>query len=311
MKTGGRSVTHDLAGSTALVTGGAGFLGRHLCLRLADLGVKVHATSRQERADDPELARSAWHRLDLSDGEAVSRLVGRLRPDMVVHLSSLVTGRRERSLVLAAFDANLRSTVHLLDAAATAGVARFVQLGSMEEPSLDGPPAPPASPYQAAKVAATSYCRMYAELYGLDVVIARVFMVYGAGRQDGRKLIPHVIRSLLANAPPRLSSGCRRVDWIYVDDVINGLVRLLPASGVAGRVVDIGSGRMVAVRDVVEQIYRRLGHDEPPPFGTLPDRPGEPEAAADLRATKALLGWRPAVNLEEGLTRTIDWFCAS
>lgn len=302
---------HDLAGATALVTGGTGFLGRHLCQRLADLGVEVHATSRQERADDPEYAHAAWHRLNLSDAAAVSRLLGRLRPDLVVHLASLVTGDRQRSLVLAAFEANLRSTVHLLDAAATAGVARFVQLGSMEEPSLAGSSAPPASPYQAAKVAATGYCRMYAELYGLDVVVARVFMVYGPGRQDVRKLIPHVIHSLLTNAPLRLSSGGRRVDWIYVDDVVDGLVQLLSASGVAGRVVDIGSGRMVTVRDVVEQIYRRLGRDAPPPFGTLPDRPGEPEAAADLPTTRALLGWRPAVDLEEGLTRTIDWFRAN
>jgi nucleoside-diphosphate-sugar epimerase len=244
----------------------------------------------------------------LSDAEAVSRLVCRVKPDLIVHLASLVTGGRERSLVLPAFEANLRSTVNLLDAAATADVSRFLQLGSMEEPSLDSPPLPPVSPYQAAKIAATSYCRMYAGLYEVDAMIARVFMVYGPGHQDEQKLIPHLIRSLLTGTSVRLSSGVRRVDWIFVGDVVSGLVRLLAARGLAGRVVDFGSGRRVSVRDVVEQIYLALGRKDAPPFGTLPDRPGEPEPEADLATTEALLGWRPEMPMAEGLARTIEWF---
>jgi nucleoside-diphosphate-sugar epimerase len=261
-----------------------------------------------ERARDPRLDYATWHCLVLSDVEGVSRLVCRLKPDLVVHLASLVTGSRERSLVLPALEANLRSTVNLIDVAAATGVSRFLQLGSMEEPPLDTPPAPPVSPYQAAKMAATSYCRMYADLYRLDAVIARVFMVYGPGYQDEQKLIPHVIRSLLTGASVQLSSGVRRVDWIFVDDLISGLVRLLAARGVAGRVVDFGSGHMVPVRDVVEQIYLALGRKDAPPFGTLPDRPGEPEPKADLATTEALLGWRPEIPMAEGLARTIEWF---
>jgi len=298
----------DLNGAVALVTGGAGFLGRHLCEHLAGLGVAVHATSREERARDPRLGYATWHCQTLSDVDGVSRLVWALKPDLIVHLSSLVTGRRERSLVIPAFEANLRSTVNLIEAAATVGVSRFVQLGSMEEPSLDSPPAPPVSPYQAAKLAATSYCRMYADLYHLDAVIARPFMIYGPGHQDEQKLIPYVIRSLLTGTSVQLSSGTRGVDWIFVDDVVGGLVRLLTADGVAGRVVDLGSGHLVTVRYVVEQIYQTLGCQDAPPFGTLPDRFGERESKADLVTTEALLGWRPEVPLAEGLARTIEWF---
>jgi UDP-glucose 4-epimerase len=77
---------------------------------------------------------------------------------------------------------------------------------------------------------------------------------------------------------------------------------------VAGRVVDFGSGQMITVREVVEQIYRALDCNDPPPFGTLPDRPGERESIADLATTEALLGWRPEVSMAEGLARTIEWF---
>lgn len=304
----GPAAPRDLRGAVALVTGGAGFVGRHLCKHLADRGVAVHATSREERAGDPGLGYATWHRLALSDSEDVSRLLRRLKPDLVVHLASLVTGRRDRALVIPAFEANLRSTVNLIDAAATTGVSRFVQLGSMEEPSLDSPPAAPVSPYQAAKMAATSYCRMYADLYRLDVAIARVFMVYGPGHQDEQKLIPYVIRSLLTGTPVRLASGARRVDWIFVGDLVSGLACLLGAPAAAGRVVDFGSGRMVTVRNVVEQIYHALGRADPPPFGTLPDRSGEPEPKADLLATEALIGWRPETPLAEGLASTIEWF---
>ena len=290
----------------ALVTGATGFIGRHLLARLEGAGARVHASTRSEVT--VATTATTWHRLDLGDAHAVDALVASLRPDVVFHLASLVKGSRDRALVLPALEANLASTVRLLDAAAAHGCRRFVQIGSLEEPPIDAPAVTPASPYAAAKTAATAYSRMYAELYSVPVVIARVFMVYGPGPQDYEKLVPYVTRALLAGSTPNLSSGAREVDWIFVEDVVEGLMRLATAEGVIGRVIDLGTGELATVADVVRKLYRLAGRDDEPPFGSLGDRTREQVRRADVNATEASLGWRPSVDLDAGLRSTYEWF---
>ncbi len=295
----------------ALVTGASGFIGRHLVARLEDRGARVHATTRGDaRAAAAKVGAgsTAWHQLDLADAGAVDSLVGSLRPDFVFHLAGLVKGARDRALVLPALEANLTAMVRLLDAAAAHGCRRVVQVGSLEEPPIDRPAVAPASPYAAAKSAATAYARMYAELYAVPVAIARVFMVYGPGPQDYQKLVPYVTRTLIAGSIPSLSSGSRAVDWIYVEDVVEGLLRIAAADGVAGRVIDLGSGELTSVAEVVRRIYRLAGRTDHPPFGTLGDRALEQVRRADVAATAALLGWQPGVALDDGLRRTFEWF---
>jgi nucleoside-diphosphate-sugar epimerase len=301
-------LSEPLRDAVVLATGASGFIGRHLTSLLVGAGARVHATSRASAPADAHAQPVEWHRLDPGDAGAVRALFARLRPDVVFHLAAVVKGSRDRALVLPAFAANLASTVALLDAAAEHGARRFVQLGSLEEPPIDQPAQAPASPYAASKTAATAYCRMYAELYGLPVAIARVFMAYGPGPQDEQKLVPYVIRSLLDGAVPELSSGARAVDWIYVEDVAAGLLRIAATDGVTGRVVDLGSGELHTVADVVRRLYRLAGRTDEPPFGTRGDRALEQVRRADVEATDALLGWRPTVDLDRGLRRTLDWF---
>ncbi|HVR29246.1 MAG TPA: NAD(P)-dependent oxidoreductase [Thermoanaerobaculia bacterium] len=305
-------MSEPLRDAVVLATGASGFIGRHLSARLARAGAQVHATSRSGPLAGRDAASGdrgvEWHRLDLGDDAAVRTLVARVKPDVVFHLAGLVKGSRDRALVLPALEANLAATVRLLDAVAEHGSSRFVQIGSLEEPPIDQPPQPPASPYAAAKAAATAYCRMYAELYGLPVVIARVFMVYGPGPQDRGKLVPYVIRTLLDGGTPRLSSGTRAVDWVYVEDVAEGLARIASADRVAGQVIDLGSGELVTVADVVRRLYRLAARDDEPRFGSLDDRRLEQIRRADVAATRAALGWAPGVDLDSGLRRTLDWF---
>jgi nucleoside-diphosphate-sugar epimerase len=207
------------------------------------------------------------------------------------------------------FLANLASTVYLMDLAVDRG-ASFIQLGSLEEPTEAGEMA--VSPYGASKTAATTYLNLYARVYELKAVIARVFMAYGPGEQDENKLLPHVIRALLRGEDPKLSSGRRGVDWVYVDDVTEGLVRVAERAGaLAGQRVDIGSGELVEVRDVVQKVYGLASPGRSPPFGTLPDRADEAIRRADMTATRRQLDWVPEVTLDEGLARMVEWFGAN
>jgi len=298
----------DLAGRSVLVTGASGFIGSHLCRRLAEAGATVHAASRRAQ-DDREGLR--WHAADLADSSAVRALVERAEPEVVFHLASQVAGSRSLELVAPTFHANLASTVYLLEAATRAGCRRFVQAGSLEEGEDGAPPAVPASPYAAAKIAASGYARMFHALYETPIVVARIFMVYGPAQLDLKKLVPYVILSLLRGEPVKISSGTRPVDWVYVDDVVEGLLRLALTDGVEGRQVDLGTGELTTVRGVVEKLYERLTPGKSPEFGGLGDRPMEQVVAARAEETEKLLGWRPSTSLDEGLEATIDYYRAA
>jgi nucleoside-diphosphate-sugar epimerase len=207
--------------------------------------------------------------------------------------------------VLPTFHDNLTTTVNLLTVATEIGCERIILAGSLEE---QDPDAVPSSPYAAAKFAASSYARMFHALYGTPVVVARLFMVYGPGQRDLRKLVPYSTLSLLRREAPKVSSGARPVDWVYIDDVIDGLMTAATAAGLAGQTVDVGSGRLVTVREVVEHLHRLTGSTATLEFGELPDRAMERVRVADVESTAARMGWRPAVSIEEGLRRTVEWY---
>jgi nucleoside-diphosphate-sugar epimerase len=149
---------------------------------------------------------------------------------------------------------------------------------------------------------------MFHALFGTPVVIARPFMVYGPGQLDGRKLVPYVTRSLLRGIAPDLSSGTRAVDWIYVDDVVDGLLALSATPGIDGETFDVGSGQLVPVRDVVLQLADLIGPAVQVEFGAVPDRPLEQVRVADATHTKARIGWGAQVALRDGLERSVKWY---
>jgi nucleoside-diphosphate-sugar epimerase len=211
--------------------------------------------------------------------------------------------------LLPTFHNNLQTTVNLLTVAAEIGCHRLVLAGSLAEPEIgDLMAAVPSSPYAAAKFASSAYARMFHALYQLPVVILRVFMVYGPGQKDFTKLIPYVTLSCLQRTPPKITSGERLIDWIYVDDVIEGFIAAAQAPSIEGHTIDIGSGKLISIHEIVQQLVTLIGGEVQPLFGTLPDRPLEPIRVANVANTEARLGWKPKFSLEEGLLTTIDWY---
>jgi nucleoside-diphosphate-sugar epimerase len=296
----------QLSGNTVLVTGANGFIGAHLCRSLLAAGASVHGIYRSAPAGDEGNVR--WWRADLGDAAAVRALIAEAKPEIVFHLAGFVSGDRSLGAVLPALQSNLVGTVHLLTALAEAGCRRVVVAGSMEEPEESDELAAPRSPYAAAKSGAAAYARMFHALYGLPVVIARIFMVYGPGQRDLRKLVPYVTLSLLRGEAPELSSGSRLVDWVYVDDVVDGLLAAAQADGAVGGTFDIGSGAFRSVRDVALQLAEIIDPGAPLAFGDLPDRPLEAVRLANVSETLERLGWAAAVSLEDGLARTAAWY---
>ena len=302
------SIAHSLphiAGRRVLVTGASGFLGSNLCRFLSTSGADVHGVSRSRPADIG--GDASWNVADLTDEGTARSILLKVQPDVVFHLSGYGVGTPDLQNVLPTFRNDLMTTVNILTLATELKVPRIVLAASLEEPSPLDSDVPPASPYAAAKAASSMYSRMFHALYETPVVRVRVFMTYGPGQRP-HKLVPFVILSLLRGEAPKLSSGRRGVEWLYVDDVIEGLIAAATVAGVEGGCFDLGSGQKVSIRRFVEVLADLLGAPVQPQFGALPDRPMERVCVASLAETTARLGWKPHIKIEEGLKRTIEWY---
>jgi UDP-glucose 4-epimerase len=285
-----------------LVTGATGFIGKRLCRALADAGARVDAVSRGGRRP-PGAARA--FACDVADAKGVAELVAECRPAVVYHLAAHVTGSRDVGAVASTLGAKLLGGVNLLIATEEIEDCRVVLAGSLEEAG-HGSSLAPVSPYAAASSALRSYAELFRTLYERDVVHARIGMVYGPGDPSETRLVPYVVRTLLAGRAPELGSGRRRVDWIHVDDVVAGLVALARMPEPGPGAVDLGSGELVSIRDVAERIATALGRPAPLRFGRRSDPLGEREWVADLAATRARVDWQPRIVLDEGLRSTIQ-----
>ena len=280
-----------------LVTGGRGFIGRHLLARLAAQGAEVHATTRS--ATPPADPHVRWWRVDLADAVATEELVTRLQPDVVVHLAARADGTRRLDAVVPLLTDTLLSTVSVLAAAARLPQCKVVLAGSVE----DGGHQPDVhSPYAASKAAAATYATLFHGLWQLDVTVLRLAMVYGPDDPNAHRLIPSVVAAFADGRRPAVSSGTRRIDWVYVEDVVDAF--LAAADGEPG-VFDIGSGTLVSIHETVRLVAVARGTAIAPAFGAVGDRPLERELRADPEPARASLGWPPTVGLAEGIARTV------
>ena len=283
-----------------LVTGGRGFIGRHLLTRLTAEGAEVHATTRS--AAPPAEPGVRWWPVDLADPSATEELVARIRPDVVIHLAARADGTRRLDAVVPILTDTLLTTVSVLAAAARLPRCKVVMAGSVED---GGHELDVHSPYAASKAAASTYATLFHGLWRLDVTVLRLAMVYGPDDPNAHRLMPSVIAAFREGRRPAVSSGTRRIDWVYIDDVIDAFLAAADAPEGDGGVFDIGSGTLVSIRDTVRLVAAVMGTAIGPAFGALGDRPQERDLRADPAPTLAALGWRPRVGLATGIARTV------
>ncbi|HEX3999623.1 MAG TPA: NAD(P)-dependent oxidoreductase [Pirellulales bacterium] len=293
-------------GRTVLVTGATGFAGHALCRALRLLGARVHGLARS--AGESAAGVIPWS-VDLRDAAGVEDACKRIAPEYVFHLAAQVTARQELDLVRTMCEHNLIGTMNLLLAVVNLNCRRIIATGTPEEPADDVRRAVVASPYAAAKTAATIYTRMFHRLYRLPVVTVRPFLTYGP-RQEENKLVPYTILKLLRGESPQLTSGKRMCDFVYVRDVVRGMLRAALTPGIEGQTFDLGTGQPMSIRMAVECIAKMTGREAPVLFGAIGDRLGEGPLIADAETTRKVLGWEPRWTLAVGLMETIAWFAA-
>ena len=292
-----------------LVTGARGFIAGHLCRHLTASGASVHGVSGTLTTSP--ISGLTWSCTDLCTRPAVRALFDRFKPDVVFHLAGHVTGSQQLEHVIPALELNLISTVQILTAAAETGTIRVVLAGSMQEPEQGDTSTVLNSPYAASKWASTGYARMFHSLYHVPVTIARPFMVYGPGQWNLTRLLPYVIVSFLKGEVPQVSSGTRELDWVYIDDVVKGLLLVARCKHDDGRTTDLGTGQLVNINSIVAHVRELVGTTIDARFGAVADRPLERPHAARVEETTRLIGWVPTTSLLDGLRETIEWYRSS
>ena len=153
---------------------------------------------------------------------------------------------------------------------------------------------------------ASAAARMFHSLYRTPVVVVRPFVTYGPGQHEA-KIVPYVINSLLQGRSPSLSSGSWSADMVYVDDVVDGFIAAATRSGIDGADIDLGSGQLTPIKELVDAIVRLTNASIEPHYGVLPDRPREQIRVAHTAHAKAVLDWTATTSLDDGLAETIRW----
>ncbi len=300
--------------SRVLVTGGAGFIGSHLVKELVasghDVGVLIRPGASIEKLQ-PMVGDVRAFRGDLDDPEdAVSKL-GEWRPETCAHLAWYAEPRTY--LQSAENVSHLTSSLALVTRLSDAGCRRFVITGTCAEyaPSQsrlgEDSPVGPQTLYAACKLSLQMVTAQLAAQSGMQVAWARIFHLYGPFEYEQR-LVPAVIRRLLANEDFAATSGEQVRDYLHVSDVASALCTL-----VEGRVdgtVNVCSGKEVTVRQVIETIAEMLGRSDRVRFGAVAARAWDPPYIVGDNARLVGDGWSPRYDLRTGLAQTIEWWRA-
>jgi UDP-glucose 4-epimerase len=301
-----------------LVTGGAGFVGSHLSEELVRRGHRVRVVDSLvtgKRRNIDHVPGVEFIEGDLAEAAVAETVVAGM--DFVLHQAAIPSVPRSVKDPVTSNRANITASLNLLVAARDAGVKRLVYAGSSSAygntptlPKREDMPTNPLSPYALQKLVVEQYCQMFTKLYGLETVTTRYFNVFGP-RQDPGSPYSGVI-SLFSTAllerqsPVIYGNGEQTRDFTYVANVVDGVLRACEAPNIGGQMMNIATGGRISLNNLLQTMNRILGTNiaaiyRDPRAGDVRD------SQADITRAKALLGYAPTVDLEEGLRRTLDW----
>lgn len=309
--------------NTILVTGAAGFIGSKTAERFLDRGMEVVGLDNMNDYYDVRLKQYrldmlrarpgfTFFNVDIEQFDALTRVFEERTFDAVVNLAARAGVRYSIENPLVYLTTNIEGTLNLLEHCRARGITKFVLASTSS--LYAGCPVPfqetcpaehPLSPYAASKKGAEALLYAYHTLHGIDAAVVRYFTVYGpAGRPD--MSVFRLIKSIDEDAPIAIfGDGTQSRDFTYIDDIAEGTVRACErATGF--EIINLGGNAPYTLNEVIEFIERSLGKKAK--RDRQPFHPADMKATwADINKAERLLGWRPQVSLEQGLTRSIEW----
>ncbi len=302
-----------------LVAGGAGFIGSHLCERLLADGYEVICLDNLCTGSLANLVRlEGKSGFEFIEGDVCQPLD--MAVDVVAHLASPASPVDYAALPVQTMLANSQGTLNLLELALRRK-ARFLVASTSEvygdpqvSPQSEGyfgnvNPVGPRSCYDESKRFAEALTYTYIRLFALDARIVRIFNTFGPRmrREDGRA-VPNFINQALAGEPLTIyGDGTQTRSLCYVDDLVEGLTRMLYREGLAGEIINLGTEREMTILALAERIKELTGSASAFEFKPLPQ--DDPlKRRPDLTKARDLLEWEPRVSLLDGLKSVVDWF---
>ncbi|MBC8490025.1 MAG: GDP-mannose 4,6-dehydratase [Bacteroidetes bacterium] len=310
-------------GKKVFVTGAGGFIGSHLCEKLVLLGCKVtsfvHYNSRNDWGLLEHLPSEIKTNIEVISGNIQDPyfLDNSVRnKDIVFHLAALIPIPYSYKAPLSYIKTNVEGTLNIMEASLKNRVEKVVHTSTSEVygtaqyvPIDEKHPLQGQSPYSASKIGADKIAESYFRSFSLPVITIRPFNTYGP-RQSARAVIPTIISQVLNSKNIFLGSLEPKRDFTYIDDTVEGFIKIAQSKNCDGEVINIGSNIEISIGDLANKIISIIGRQVKIESEDKRKRPPKSEVErliCDNKKVKELLGWEPHVSLEEGLIKTIEW----
>lgn len=318
-----KSTINQFHGKSVLVTGCAGFIGWKVSQLLLEMNKNVIGVDNINDYYDPALKKwrlhslkkfpkFSFHKIDIGDYKKLKRVFEENKVDAVINLAARAGVRYSVEDPWVYLETNTKGTLNLLECSKDGHVRKFILASTSSlYASLDMPfketsrTDTPLAPYSATKKGAEALSHAYHYLYGLDISILRYFTVYGpAGRPD-MSIFKFVNNMDAGKAIPLFGDGTQTRDFTYIDDIADGTIRALRPAGF--EIFNLGSDHPVKLNYVIGLLEKYLGKKAKIKRYKL--HPADVTATwAHIDKAKKMLGWKPAMPLEEGVKKTVNWF---
>ncbi|MEE2745754.1 MAG: NAD(P)-dependent oxidoreductase [Pseudomonadota bacterium] len=303
----------SLQAKRVLITGGSGMIGSSLARRIERENIETYILSRPgaKRLRLKSLEKTSVVEGDMLDSEGLTDVIKKTQPDLVFHMAS--TPFNPSTIALTTHvDVNIIGAVNLIQALNQCPEARLVYTGSAavygsytEVPEDEA--MKPNTMLGATKAAASALFNAHSRITGRKFVELRLFTPYGPSERANR-LIPAIVLSALSGKDVDTSEGYQTRDFLYIDDVLTALLLAAERTGGSPELFNIGSGKSIAVRDLVKIVLDIMGNPVRANYGAYPMRSDEIlEMTASIELAKQELGWEPEVGILEGIEKTISW----
>jgi UDP-glucose 4-epimerase len=300
------------------VTGGAGFIGSHLVNKLLLEGYEVTVLDdlSSSKTENLNLKDAKLHFLkgDIRNIGAVKKALKNVK--VVFHLAAIIDVAFSIKEPLLVNNVNVGGSLNVLNESVKHNVEKFIFASScavygepFKVPIDEEHPTNPLSPYAASKIAVEKYCEVFGKAYGLETVCVRFFNVYGPRQEGGSygNVIIHFINRLKAGKPPIIfGDGSQTRDFVYVNDVVDALLKAMNLKGSFGEKINIGSGRETSIRELAEVLIQKFGLKNMKPIYAGSRSYDVKRSWANIEKARRLLGYEPHVSLEDGLDRLIN-----
>jgi len=310
-----------------LVTGGNGFVGKHLVSRLLDLGAQTFILEKEEQksqnSQSPIILPGNLQVVvgDIRDSNFINDLFRNNNFDVCFHLAAQSLVDKGDQNPLPTFEINIMGTANVLEAARQYKLCKLIiastshVYGENKLPLLEKYFPRPSRPYETSKACADILAQTYAKYYRSPIAIGRFVNIYGPGDQNQR-IVPRTIQLILNNKNPEIFNDKVTRDYLYIDDAVDGYLTLAEKMKELTRqnqniIYNFGTGKHYSTKYLVLKIIFLLGKSYITP--TVVNSPRKQEIInqyVSVEKTKKILGWSPRYSLTEGLKRTIDWYAS-